>query len=274
MPKLRNKNYVNQNLAVRIASIQLLGITLCFIACFFGISACVHPAWTIEEHYKVNETHLLKKNDRIGYKGLWEECLWNVSDSGYSCTSYISSEILPLVNVVLKGCRSMVICFIILSLFGSVVSLVGVQYDYETVYATMLHPNKKYFKAKNILLYLSGTIIVCSSVMMGVACLWYSSMESKYENEENKHEHKTGERAVFRFGTGFYMAMISATVSLSGSVFIMCARTTVERTTSPPDDRKKELVQVYSIYNGEWIPDQRDPIRPLLEVGRGWKVQL
>ena len=42
----------------------------------------------------------------------------------------------------------------------------------------------------------SGTIIICSSVMMGVACLWYSSMESKYENEENKHEHKTGERKV------------------------------------------------------------------------------
>ena len=35
--------------------------------------------------------------------------------------------------------------------------------------------------------------------MMGVACLWYSSMESKYENEENKHEHKTGERKVFEF---------------------------------------------------------------------------
>ena len=47
-------------------------------------------------------------------------------------------------------------------------------------------------------IFLSGTIIVCSSVMMGVACLWYSSMESKYENEENKHEHKTGERKVFR----------------------------------------------------------------------------
>lgn len=48
-------------------------------------------------------------------------------------------------------------------------------------------------------IFLSGTIIVCSSVMMGVACLWYSSMESKYENEENKHEHKTGERKVFEF---------------------------------------------------------------------------
>ena len=84
----------------------------------------------------------------------------------------------------------MVICFILLSLFGSVVSILGVQYDYETVFATMLHPNKKYFKTKNILLYLSGTIIVVSSVMMGVACLWYASMEQKYENEENKHEHK------------------------------------------------------------------------------------
>jgi len=58
----------------------------------------------------------------------------------------------------------MVICFIVLSLFGSVVSVLGVRYDYETVFATMLHPNKKYFKTKNILLYLSGTIIVVSSV--------------------------------------------------------------------------------------------------------------
>ena len=147
-----------------------------FVSTCFGISACMHPAWTIEEH-KLNGTQLseLKSqliNEEVGYKGLWQECLWSQRHFVYTCTSYISDEMTPLVNVVLKGCRAMVISFILLSLFGSTVAVLGIHQDHKTTMATILHPNRKYFKRKNILLYLASCIISVSSVLMVVACIW------------------------------------------------------------------------------------------------------
>ena len=60
----------------------------------------------------------------------------------------------PLVNVVLKGCRAMVLSFILLSIFGTSVSILGVHFDERTWMATKVHPNRKYFTRKNILVYL------------------------------------------------------------------------------------------------------------------------
>ena len=64
------------------------------ISSCFGISACVHSAWTIEEHL-IDERNISKKLDfnpeeAIGYKGLWQECFWNETYYIYTCTSYIS----------------------------------------------------------------------------------------------------------------------------------------------------------------------------------------
>ena len=59
-----------------------------FISSCFGISACFHPAWTIEEHRAQDQAgnvtlddhdddQLVNYTAKVGYKGLWQECLWN-----------------------------------------------------------------------------------------------------------------------------------------------------------------------------------------------------
>ena len=59
-----------------------------FISSCFGISACFHPAWTIEEHRAQDQTgnltldthdddQMINYTAKVGYKGLWQECLWN-----------------------------------------------------------------------------------------------------------------------------------------------------------------------------------------------------
>ena len=72
----------------------------------------------------------------------------------------------PLVNVVLKGCRAMVLSFILLSIFGTSVSILGVHFDERTWMATKVHPNRKYFTRKNILVYLR---IETSIYSLGIA---------------------------------------------------------------------------------------------------------
>ena len=49
-------------------------------------------------------------------------------------------------------------------------------------------------------------------MMMSVACLWYSSMENRYEAEENKHEHDEGIQAQFDFGNGFHAGIVAGHV--------------------------------------------------------------
>ena len=66
----------------------------------------------------------------------------------------------------------------------------GARFDSEAIIATKVHPNRKYFKEKNILIYLSSCIVIVSSIMMVVACIWYSSMDVNYYNAENIHEHE------------------------------------------------------------------------------------
>jgi len=131
--------------------------------------------------------------------------------------------------------------------------MLGIQNEQLAIQATQFHPNKKYLRRKNILILLSGTIIIASSMMMSVACLWYSSMENRYEAEENKHEHDEGIEAQFFFGNGFHAGIVAAVSTfLSALMIIRPYDKSEEHLPSPGKDEK---VHVFSFSDGNWEQD-------------------
>ena len=77
--------------------------------------------------------------------------------------SEIFSEIFLLIypeNYTLK------LSSILLSSFGSSVSILGVRFDTKTILATKVHPNRKYFKRKNILIYLRNYVKFIPTVVI------------------------------------------------------------------------------------------------------------